>query len=327
MPSRVGLIRQIATKYGLDPEAVLAIASHEGSSALMGGNSIGDHGTSFGPFQLHAGGALPKGKGNNWANSPAGIDYAIREMAPYARGLQGQDAVQAISQGFERPADVTGEVRDAMAHYGKITGNGVGPVTYPPTSDGKGGLGPIRPPAQQDSQQAFRSMVAASLLQGGGSINSDDLLALAMARRQFGAAQQTFGAQPTSRPLVGPGMKGGLHLPVEGNIGSENPNFLSAVTAAAKARGAVKIIATSGERSPQHNAAIGGASQSNHLPDAHGFGHALDGYAVMSDGSRIPLGQFLLPVAGQFGLRSGATFSWNGKPDVVHVDDGFNVKS
>jgi hypothetical protein len=122
-------------------------------------------------------------------------------------------------------------------------------------------------------------------------------------------------------------MKGGLHLPVEGNIGSENPNFLSAVTAAAKARGAVKIIATSGERSPQHNAAIGGAYQSNHLPDAHGFGHALDGYAVMSDGSRIPLGQFLLPNAGKFGLRSGASFTWNGKPDVVHVDDGFNVKS
>jgi hypothetical protein len=96
------------------------------------------------------------------------------------------------------------------------------------------------------------------------------------------------------------------------------------VTHAAAARGAVKIIATSGERSPQHNAAVGGASHSNHLPDAQGFGHALDGYAVLPDGSRVPLGQFLLPNAGKFGLRSGATFNWGGKPDVVHVDDGFN---
>lgn len=327
MPSRVGLIRRLSTKYGLDPEAVLAIASHEGSSALMGGNSIGDNGTSFGPFQLHAGGALPKGKGNAWSNSPAGIEYAIRKMAPYARGLQGQQAVQAISQGFERPADVTGEVRDAMAHYGKMPGSvtldaawgtpkgGSGTNVGGKAGQGQGGL----------SQQAFQSMVASSLLQGGGSISSDDLLALAMARKQVGMAQQTFGAQPTNAPLAAPGFKG-LAIPIEGKLGSESPHFISAVTHAAAARGAVKIIATSGERTPGHNAAVGGASHSNHLPDAQGLGHALDGYAVMPDGSRIPLGQFLLPDAGKFGLRSGATFNWGGKPDVVHVDDGFNVK-
>jgi hypothetical protein len=172
---------------------------------------------------------------------------------------------------------------------------------------------------------------SASALASGGQPDGSGLVALAIARRQAQAAQQTYGPPKTAQPSpmqapAGTPKVGGLAIPIDGLIGHEDPHFLASLTAAAKARGAVKIVATSGERSPEHNSAVGGASHSNHLPDPQGFGHAMDGYAVLSNGSRVPLGQFLLPTAGKFGLRSGATFPWGGKPDVVHVDDGYNQR-
>jgi len=49
-------IRQIASYYGVDANAAIAIFDEE-----TGGNSnfIGDMGSSFGPFQLHYGGMVP----------------------------------------------------------------------------------------------------------------------------------------------------------------------------------------------------------------------------------------------------------------------------
>jgi hypothetical protein len=114
-------LRGELSKYPrLDPRAVFAIAQHEG---LSGG--IGDQGTSFGPFQLHWGGAYPSfaPQGNpqaaqTWASSPAGIDYALGQIQGVAGGLTGREAIYNISSRFERPADVAGEVADAIAHYG-----------------------------------------------------------------------------------------------------------------------------------------------------------------------------------------------------------------
>jgi hypothetical protein len=45
------------------------------------------------------------------------------------------------------------------------------------------------------------------------------------------------------------------------------------------------------------------------------------------NGKWVPLGQLLVKLAPKFGLRSGATFNWNGSPDVVHVDDAYNLRS
>ena len=125
MASREQLIRRMAKQRGLDPDAVIAIASVEGMAALRGGVSVGDNGTSFGPFQLHVGGALPAGRGSPWAHSRAGIAYALDGMAKVARGLSGQEAVAAISRRFERPADPAGEIAKAMGFYGK-GGGGAG---------------------------------------------------------------------------------------------------------------------------------------------------------------------------------------------------------
>lgn len=116
------MIANAAAARGLDPAAVLAIASQEG---LTG--QVGDHGTSFGPFQLHAGGALPAAVwargpryAQEWAWSPQGIAYALDRMAHVARGLRGRAAIAAISRGFERPANPQAEIAGALANYGQF---------------------------------------------------------------------------------------------------------------------------------------------------------------------------------------------------------------
>lgn len=111
-------IQTRAKQLGLDPKAVLAIAGHEGL-----GGGIGDNGTSFGPFQLHQGGALPRSiplnQAQQWAWSPAGINYAEQAMVRAgAGGKTGLDAISAISRNFERPANPAAEIADAASRYG-----------------------------------------------------------------------------------------------------------------------------------------------------------------------------------------------------------------
>lgn len=118
MPNRRNQIAQGARARGLDPLAVLAVASVEGGF----NGAVGDQGTSYGPFQLHVGGALPHGRGNNWANSQAGINYALDNIARVARGKHGQAAIDAIVRLFERPANPGAEVQKASSRYGKVGG-------------------------------------------------------------------------------------------------------------------------------------------------------------------------------------------------------------
>ena len=139
---------QNAPKFGLDPRAVLAIAIHESGGRVL---AIGDQGTSFGPFQLHRGGALPAGKNLAWAASPQGILYAMRQMANSgARGLTGRAAIEAISRNFERPSNPAGEIADAMTHYGGIqvpTSEPAGPtpnIGSPPAGPQRGLQGPLQ---------------------------------------------------------------------------------------------------------------------------------------------------------------------------------------
>lgn len=316
MSPRERLIRQLAVKYGLDPEAVVSIASVEGQRALHGGISVGDHGTSFGPFQLHAGGALPKGKGSAWAHSRAGIDYAERQMAQYARGLHGKAAVSAISSRFERPADVPGEIAKAMGFYGR---GGSTPGAGPAGAPGAGGAG--ADPVQGLSQQAFRSMAASSLLQPGGADGSS-LMAMAVARKQMMAAQQQYGdgAQGAVVPKQPGAIPGGVQF--IGNTQGVKPAFLRSVSQAAMSVGGTKIRVRSGYRSPAHNAAVGGVGHSNHMT-----GDAMDGDVFIPHKGWVPLGVALQTAAGQYGLRSGNVPGfYHGGRDPVHVDDGANQR-
>lgn len=104
------------------------------------------------------------------------------------------------------------------------------------------------------------------------------------------------------------------------SVAGVQPSLLAKVTAAAKAVGATSVVITSGLRPP---------GPSNDVKDSnHITGNALDGYAVIG-GKQIPLGQAFLPVASQFGLRSGDVAGFDPKTqggyDPVHVDDGANV--
>lgn len=112
-PDYVSTIRSTASKYGVDTNAVLAVAAMEGL-----GGGVGDNGTSYGPFQLHQGGALPQGATQAWAESPAGIDYALQQISKVAKGKTGADAVQAIVNAFEKPANPNNEIAGALAIYG-----------------------------------------------------------------------------------------------------------------------------------------------------------------------------------------------------------------
>lgn len=114
-------VRSRAPSFNLDPEAPLAVAAQEGL-----GGGIGDQGTSFGPWQLHAGGALPaavyQGPYSDatqaWAWSPEGIDYALSRMASVgAAGQSGAQAISTIVSKFERPADIPGETARAISGY------------------------------------------------------------------------------------------------------------------------------------------------------------------------------------------------------------------
>lgn len=96
-----------AQKWNLDPWVALAVAYGEGGFNY---GTVGDNGTSFGPYQLHVGGALPPGKNEAWANSPAGIDYAIQHIAAVVGRRSGREGISAAVTGFERPAAPTPEI-------------------------------------------------------------------------------------------------------------------------------------------------------------------------------------------------------------------------
>jgi hypothetical protein len=97
-----------AQKHDLDPWVALALASSEGGFNY---GSVGDGGTSYGPYQLHVGGALPPGETAAWANSPAGIDYAIQQIKSVVGNRTGAAGIAAGVTRFERPAEPTPEIQ------------------------------------------------------------------------------------------------------------------------------------------------------------------------------------------------------------------------
>ena len=124
-------IRRGAIQRGLDPAAVLAVASMEG---LSGG--VGDGGHAFGPFQENdAGGVLTNRPGNHrqFAESRKGIDFALDAMMPIAKGLKGEHAINAIVTHYERPANPQKEIAGATARLGEFAGAPAGGSLATPT--------------------------------------------------------------------------------------------------------------------------------------------------------------------------------------------------
>lgn len=315
-----------ARRYGVDPEVALRDASGEGGVRF---GAVGDHGTSFGPFQLHVGGALPRGKGAAWANSPAGIDYAVRGIARYARGLHGQAGVAAAVRGFERPADPAAEIaRDMGFSLGNIPNAGNVSFGARSSSGRTPGSGPGSGGSSPSLAANLRQLAAGYLLQAsqnaltGQQTDSSGLLGLAIARSQMGAAQDTYGPlhpAPKGAAQSAVHMAPGAVKFTGSTLAGTNPQFLARVSQAAHAAGATAIQVIDGYRSPQHNAAVGGVSHSLHMK-----GLAMDAKAYVPGRGWVPLGTLLRGIAGKYGIRSGDQPGFfNGGPDPNHVDAGF----
>jgi hypothetical protein len=320
---RIAYITQRARQLGLDPEAVLAIAGHEGLSGR-----IGDGGHAFGPFQENDAGGVLTGKlggmtptqKNAWAWSHQGIDSALGQIAGVARGLKGRAAIEAIATKFERPQNPGAEISDAMAHYGHYgAGAGSAPVG---AQEGLSAPSAVNAGGSLSRQQLAQLVFS----QGGVDFNSNqvqapNLMALTEARaHQSAGGAGTPVAPPRAMPssITPGGVTGGTTF--VGDTSGVNSGFLAKLSHAAKAAGVTQIKVTSGFRDPSHNAAVGGVQNSNHTT-----GHALDGEAFIPGRGWVPLGQALLPIAGKFGLRSGDVPGFfNGGTDPVHVDDGWN---
>lgn len=212
------IISLYARQYGVDPRAAMAIANYEGG---LHWGAVGDQGTSYGPFQLHVGGALPRGRNAAWANSPAGIAYAIRQMAGSgARGLTGRAAVSAISRNFERPADPATEIARAMQWY-----SGHGGISNAASAAPPSGASPLSSRAGGAQQGGGVRQMAAQMLMNfaqtgmvGGSDQTSPFASImqlqAMARARQGDAQHAPAAMPGGQAGGRVPMGGGLSAPL-----------------------------------------------------------------------------------------------------------------
>jgi hypothetical protein len=115
----VKTIQEMGAKYGVDINALLSVAAQEGL-----GGGVGDGGHAFGPFQMNDAGGVLTGKyasseaAKAYAESPQGIEDAVKQIAAVAKGKTGQAAIEAIVNGFERPANPQSEINNALALYG-----------------------------------------------------------------------------------------------------------------------------------------------------------------------------------------------------------------
>jgi hypothetical protein len=321
-------LQQRLLQAHVDPRAANAVFSVEGASG-----GIGDGGHAFGPGQFNNAGGVWTGRYagmspqqiNQIAWSPAGLNELAQRVGRVAGGLKGRQAINAIVQRFERPADIPGEIAKATSRLGLPLQGGVGgragvAGAYPSDSGSAAQGLTGADPAVLQRQAMMSNLVAQQNAYLGGQDYTGPSLTDQL--QQFNLMQQAQGGgqffqPPTTAmpPTPSPGTVKFL-----GATGGENPGFLNALGQAVKAAGGSQVKITSGYRDPQHNAAVGGVQGSLHTR-----GKAMDGYALIG-GRWVPLGVALRGVAGKYGLRSGDQPGFfNGRPDPVHVDYGYGA--
>ncbi|HEY7419293.1 MAG TPA: hypothetical protein VH593_29185 [Ktedonobacteraceae bacterium] len=162
-----------ASRFGIDPAAILAVANHEGLKTQPGTTWVlpNESGFNFGPPSWYSGGAGAKivaqqgASAAYWAWTPAGLDYWMQQVADSgAAGLTGVQAITAIVQNFENPrADlVGGEIINASHDYASfqqqlqspLPGNIIVPTPgQPGTITIPGQTGPGQLPTPTNPQQ------------------------------------------------------------------------------------------------------------------------------------------------------------------------------
>jgi hypothetical protein len=183
----VKAIQEGGAKHGVDINAMLAVAAQEGL-----GGGVGDGGHAFGPFQMNDAGGVLTGKYKSseearaYAESPAGIDDAIQQIAKVAKGKTGAEAIKAIVNGFERSADQPKEIANALALY---TGGQA-------TLSDSGGVASLTPSDAATASAKSASTRAADL------IKSNTVSAPSLANISFGNLSPTKVTSKAAIPTI-----------------------------------------------------------------------------------------------------------------------------
>lgn len=233
------LVKEIITaanKYGVDPRVPLSVAPHEGGLEATGygdwgyysngrfvptsAHAPGSSPTSFGPFALHEGGALPQtvwDKGvayaNQWANSPAGIDYAMKGIAAAVGKSSGLAGVASQVENYEKPGVQyrAGEIAKAEETYRSLArialpDTSATAATTPPTAAAPKGAAPTGKTATAGTTLASQLEAAKPVpLTVPSSGLSSSLAALLKVAAAQGPSSSPFNLAPvTSAALTAP---------------------------------------------------------------------------------------------------------------------------
>jgi len=165
-------IIDVFTYWGVDPVAGISIAYNE---STLRPTAVGDGGTSFGLFQLHIGGALPRG----WTRIDAFDPHRNATLAATAlvklggRGKSTQEQINLLSAGFERPRNVPGEeavARGYVSHAMKIVkasgGAGGTSASTSSTKAGKANMAMIKATITSANKSVIASEAVAGDTQG-----------------------------------------------------------------------------------------------------------------------------------------------------------------
>lgn len=198
------LIRRLAANRGYSrsiQDALVGIAHHESS---LNPRSMGDGGTSYGLFQLHTGGALGNmsaSEAQRYLDPRLNTNFTLDHLRGIVNNrMSTGQAVDAISRRFERPANPSGEIADALAflHHGGGSGPAVSStgIGAPAPVDSTAGLGTGGVPAPDPAMEAAIT----------GSKNNARLLHLPFIRLPTGvgnipmSVQFDHGATPQTSP-------------------------------------------------------------------------------------------------------------------------------
>lgn len=192
-------LQQQAAAKGWTPDQIQQLTNL--ANYEDGSGKPGDHNTSFGPFQLHAGGQLPaavyaKGAAfaQQWAWSPAGINWALQNVSQF-KGLQGQALATALGT-HQGSSNIPAEI--AAIYNGGVGTTSAGSVfgTPPPFTSGLG-TKPPKPPVIPASVTHLLNLAstnatnASALSNTGGTAKRYlelELMDLDAARKQLQAA-------------------------------------------------------------------------------------------------------------------------------------------
>jgi len=275
------------------------------------------------------------------ATDPAGqLRWAANYMAGLIRQYGGWErALSAYNSGkpdaYKDKSFANGQtynyVRSIMGGSMSAPAPAVPGAPGAPGLGGQGaGLGPDPLAVQEDKIHAAGMSGLQSIVQGKDPVDAFTSVAQAVhqIRMSGAAAAAALTRANAAQPDTGPAPPT-LPSPTTSKIKFEGvslhgvkQSFLSSVEAAAAAAGVTAIKVTSGYRSPEHNAAVGGVPHSNHMT-----GDAMDAYGYIPGRGWVPLGIALQGVVARFGLRSGNQPGfYHGGYDPVHVDDGANQR-